>query len=67
MIYNPKISIILRTKNEERWISQCIKTIQSQTYKNYEYIVIDGKSNDQTLKQISKYIKHIDYFKKICK
>ena len=29
----PLVSIIIRTKNEERWISKCLKRINDQTYK----------------------------------
>ena len=34
------VSIIVRTKNEERWITQCLKEIYNQSYKNE--IVIEG-------------------------
>ena len=51
---DPKVSIIIRTKNEERWISHCIKRIHTQTYKNYEIIVVDDNSSDNTLKIIKK-------------
>jgi len=47
----PKISIILRTKNEERWISKCIKAIQSQTFKDFEIVVVDNKSTDKTIEK----------------
>ena len=30
----PKVSIIIRTKNEERWITNCLDKIFSQSYKN---------------------------------
>ena len=33
----------------------------SQSYKNFEYIVIDGKSTDGTYEVLSKYKKKIDY------
>tara|TARA_A100001011_G_scaffold400206_1_gene513187 strand:+ start:1629 stop:2972 length:1344 start_codon:yes stop_codon:yes gene_type:complete len=46
---NNKVSIIIRTKNEEKWISHCLKMIQSQTYQNYEIIIIDNNSNDSTI------------------
>tara|TARA_B100001750_G_C15498622_1_gene595771 strand:- start:491 stop:1852 length:1362 start_codon:yes stop_codon:yes gene_type:complete len=48
-------SIIIRTKNEERWISSCLKNIESQTYKNYEIIIVDNESNDSTLKRAKKF------------
>ncbi|MBD1134934.1 glycosyltransferase family 2 protein [Pelagibacterales bacterium SAG-MED47] len=47
----PKISIIIRTKNEERWISKCIDAIQTQKFKNFEIIIVDNKSTDKTIKK----------------
>ena len=47
----PKISIVIRTKNEERWILKCIKAIQDQTFKNFEIIIVDNKSSDKTIEK----------------
>jgi len=56
----PKISIIIRTKNEERWISTCLDKIFSQSYKNFEVILADNCSKDKTLTKAKKFpIKHI--------
>ena len=44
------VSIIVRTKNEGFWIGKCLKAIESQSYKNYEVIVVDDKSSDNTIK-----------------
>ena len=56
----PKVSIIIRTKNEERWISSCLDKIFSQTYKNFEVILADNYSKDKTLIKAKKYpIKYI--------
>ena len=52
---NPKFSIITVVKNDEFHISKTIKSILSQTFKNYEYLIIDGESEDQTIKKILKY------------
>ena len=49
------VSIIIRTKNEERWISYCLKSIQKQTYNNYEIIIVDNLSNDKTVEKINKF------------
>ncbi len=49
-----KVSIIIRTKNEERWISHCIKRIHTQTYKNYEIILVDSLSTDNTVNKAKK-------------
>jgi rhamnosyltransferase len=48
-------SIIIRTKNEERWISSCLQKVFSQTYKNVEVILVDNGSNDQTLNRAKEY------------
>jgi glycosyltransferase involved in cell wall biosynthesis len=43
------VSIIVRTKNEEKWISSCLKGIFSQEYKNLEVIIVDNNSSDKTV------------------
>jgi glycosyltransferase involved in cell wall biosynthesis len=57
----PKVSIITPTFNSGRFLDETLKSIQSQTYKNYELIIIDGKSTDKTLKIINKYKNIINY------
>ena len=56
----PKVSIIIRTKNEERWIGSCLKSIFDQTLKDFEVILVDNNSTDNTAKEIketnAKYI-----------
>lgn len=49
---NPFFSIITVVKNDQRNISKTIKSIMSQTFKKFEYIVIDGGSTDKTLQVI---------------
>ena len=44
-----KVSIIVRTRNEERWISQCLSAIEKQSYKNHEVILVDNDSSDNTV------------------
>jgi len=46
---NPLVSIIIRTKNEERWISACLKAVFSQTYSNIEVVIVDNMSTDRTV------------------
>lgn len=50
-----KISIIIRTKNEERWIAQCLSSVFSQRYKNFEVIIVDNESSDKTLEKIKAF------------
>lgn len=47
----PKISIIIRTKNEERWILKCIEQIKKQSFKEYEIILVDNNSTDKTVEK----------------
>lgn len=51
----PNVSIIIRTKNEERWIGICLKGVFEQTYKDFEVILVDNASTDQTLDKAKKY------------
>ena len=46
-----KVSIIIRTKNEERWILKCLEQIKKQTFKNYEIIIVDNNSTDKTVEK----------------
>lgn len=48
-------SIIIRTKNEERWINICLNKLLGQTYKNFEIIIVDNGSTDATLKIIKNF------------
>jgi len=51
----PKISIITVVFNSEKFIEATIKSILSQTFKNVEYIIIDGNSRDKTVDIIKAY------------
>lgn len=57
-----KISICIAVLNNETKIENCIKSIISQTYKNYELIIVDGGSTDSTISKIKKYSHNIQTF-----
>tara|TARA_B100001778_G_scaffold321484_1_gene312892 strand:- start:4042 stop:4821 length:780 start_codon:yes stop_codon:yes gene_type:complete len=59
---DPLVSIITPNFNGEKYLEQTVKSVINQTYKNIEYILIDGKSTDRSLEIIKKYKKKIDYF-----
>jgi glycosyltransferase involved in cell wall biosynthesis len=52
---NPLISIITVTLNAERSLRFTIESIKHQTFSNYEHIVIDGGSTDDTIKVLSTH------------
>lgn len=56
---NLKVSIITVCLNSIKTIEQTICSVINQTYKNIEYIIIDGQSTDGTIDIIKKYEKHI--------
>ena len=58
-----KISVITVTKNSEKFLEENLISLQNQTYKNFEHIIIDGKSDDGTLEIINNYSKKIHYWK----
>lgn len=44
----PRVSVIIRAKNEARYIGETMAAIQSQRYRDFEIIVVDSGSTDST-------------------
>lgn len=55
----PKFSIITVTYNADKTLEDTILSIITQTYKQVEYIIVDGASTDHTLQIIERYRNHI--------
>lgn len=51
------VSIITPTYNSERYIAQTIRSVQEQTYPNWEMIIVDDCSSDKTESIIQEFIK----------
>lgn len=58
----PKVSIVTIVYNGGSVLERTIKSVINQTYKNIEYIIIDGKSSDSSISVINKYEKWITYW-----
>jgi rhamnosyltransferase len=48
-------SIIIRTKNEEKWLGAVLAKLSEQTYKDFEIIIVDSGSTDRTLEIAKKF------------
>ncbi len=60
---NPFVSVITVVKNNEKTIQRCIESVLAQDFKDYEYIIHDGESSDQTLNIIqSIQSEHINLY-----
>lgn len=51
----PLISVITPTYNAERFIKETIESVQEQTYDNWEMIIVDDASKDQTRQIVKQY------------
>ncbi|MDD4353774.1 MAG: glycosyltransferase family A protein, partial [Candidatus Nanoarchaeia archaeon] len=54
---NHRISVIMSAYNTERYIAEAIESILNQTFKDFEFIIIDDGSTDDSLKIIKRYVK----------
>jgi glycosyltransferase involved in cell wall biosynthesis len=52
---NPKVSVILPVYNGSRYIKEAIESILSQKYNNFELIVVNNNSSDETENIVKKY------------
>lgn len=57
-----KLSIITVNYNDALGLERTIKSVIAQTFHDYEFIIIDGGSNDESIEIIKKYERHINYW-----
>ncbi len=55
---NKLISVIVPVYNTEKYLEACLKSIKEQSYRNFEVIIVDNNSSDNSVKLIKKEIKN---------
>ena len=63
-MFNPKVSVIIMSYNQDEYIDSAIKSVINQTYKNLEIIISDNGSTDKSKEIIGNHKKIIGYHKK---
>ncbi len=58
-----KFSLVVPVYNVEDYVLKCLKSIDSQSYKNYEVIIVDDGATDNSANIIKKFIKNKKNFK----
>ena len=54
------ISFITVTKNSGKTLNRCIKSVKNQKRRNFEHLIIDGKSTDKTINIIKNNQRYIN-------
>lgn len=56
MLKNPLISFIVTSFNYEKFICKTLESIKNQTYREFEIIIVDDKSSDNSVQVIERFI-----------
>ncbi len=67
MTTNPKLSVIIPVYNTENYLSKCFDSVLNQTFKDFEIIVVNDGSTDQSQTIINDYVANDNRFKSVVK
>lgn len=63
----PEVTVLIAAYNAERWIYECVKSVLEQTFQNFEVVIVNDGSTDETLaeiKSVAKTDKRIRFYSK---
>ena len=52
---SPRVSVVIPTRNSEKYLKEALDSIFGQTFTDYEMLIVDDNSSDDTLKIIADY------------
>ena len=55
MTTTPLVSLLTPVYNGERYLADCIESVLRQTYRHFEYVIVDNASTDRTADIIAAY------------
>lgn len=64
---NPFLSVIIPVYNVEKYLKRCIESVLQQVYDNYEIILVDDGSTDNSLSVCNEYAQSYDFIRVISK
>lgn len=53
-----KVSVIIPTYNSYKYMEKCLSALENQTYKNFDVVIVDDASKDDTYEKIKSYTKN---------
>ena len=56
-MHKPLVSIVMPCRNEEKYLPVCLDSIQRQTLRNWELIIVNDHSHDQSAKILEDFLK----------
>lgn len=53
--YEPAVSVVINTYNRGWWLDRCLSSLEAQTYRNFEVVVVNGPSTDSTSEVLDRW------------